>query len=195
MAKGNCGYCRQRFAGSRIKQHLQECSKRSEGDSGEVLLLRAWAGPYWVYFEVNADSTLRDVDGFLRELWLECCDHLSAFTIDEEHYNSDEAPMDTKVGDVVQLGAKFLHEYDFGSTTRLQMECIEKRQGSAESISVVARNDPPKVKCGCKKAAEDFCTECETLLCGSCGEKHKCGDEMLSPVVNSPRAGVCGYDG
>ncbi len=32
-------------------------------------------------------------------------------------------------------------------------------------------------------------------LCDSCAEDHKCGEDMLLPVVNSPRTGVCGYTG
>jgi hypothetical protein len=33
------------------------------------------------------------------------------------------------------------------------------------------------------------------FLCNACVAQHGCGEEMLRPVVNSPRMGVCGYDG
>jgi hypothetical protein len=32
------------------------------------------------------------------------------------------------------------------------------------------------------------------FFCDSCAEKHE-HEEMLLPVVNSPRMGVCAYDG
>ena len=32
-------------------------------------------------------------------------------------------------------------------------------------------------------------------LCDDYAEGHKCREEMLLPVVNSPRTGVCGYVG
>ena len=32
-------------------------------------------------------------------------------------------------------------------------------------------------------------------LCDACAKEHACGEELLQPVVNSPRAGVCGYPG
>ena len=30
-----------------------------------------------IYFEVNDSETLSKIDDFLRDLWLECCGHLS----------------------------------------------------------------------------------------------------------------------
>ena len=43
------------------------------------------------------------------------------------------------------------------------------------------------------------CTECVFddggWLCETCAVKHECGEEMLLPVVNSPRVGMCGYTG
>jgi hypothetical protein len=35
----------------------------------------------------------------------------------------------------------------------------------------------------------------EGWLCDECAVGHECGEEMLLPVVNSPRVGVCGYVG
>lgn len=32
-------------------------------------------------------------------------------------------------------------------------------------------------------------------FCDACASKHECGEEMLSPIVDSPRTGVCGYIG
>jgi len=32
-------------------------------------------------------------------------------------------------------------------------------------------------------------------VCEGCAGEHECGEEMLLPVVNSPRVGMCGYEG
>ena len=37
--------------------------------------------------------------------------------------------------------------------------------------------------------------EGEGWVCDECAPKHKCGEDMLLPVVNSPRVGMCGYTG
>lgn len=66
---------------------------------------------------------------------------------------------------------------------------------------MLARNHDPQLpceKCG-KGVATQICSDCqwsgEGWLCDKCAGRHKCGEEMLLPVVNSPRAGVCGYTG
>ena len=44
-----------------------------------------------------------------------------------------------------------------------------------------------------------ICAQCiyedKGCLCDACARSHECGEEMLLPLVNSPRAGVCGYTG
>ncbi|MDI6903856.1 MAG: hypothetical protein QMC77_09015, partial [Methanocellales archaeon] len=51
----------------------------------------------------------------------------------------------------------------------------------------------------CGKTATRVCTQCvwsgEGWLCDECAGKHECGEDMLLPVVNSPRVGMCGYTG
>ena len=172
------------------------------------MLLKASAGPFWVYFDVDDSSTLVNVDQFLRDLWLECCGHLSAFTIGPimymshtEFLDSGEKSMNVALKRVIRPGVKFRHEYDFGTTTELDMECISERRGKAGSeIEIVAQNDMLEFPCDeCGKPATEICTEClwegEGFLCDSCVEDHECDEEMLLPVVNSPRMGMCAYEG
>ena len=87
------------------------------------------------------------------------------------------------------------------TTTELDLQCISERKGKARSnIEVAARNDMPDFLCDeCGKPAKEICSEClwegKGLLCESCAEDHECGEEMLLPVVNSPRMGECAYTG
>jgi hypothetical protein len=171
-----------------------------------------------VYFEVKGNAALKEVDAFLRRLWLECCGHLSAFTIKDVRYECDTEgtddtgtdfygilikpprSMSTKISSVMTPGLEFMHEYDFGSTTELAMRCVSERRGTLKQIKVLARNNPLKYECiSCGKPATAVCVQCQEegpgFLCETCAKNHKCGEEMLLPVVNSPRMGVCGYTG
>ena len=95
------------------------------------------------------------------------------------------------------------YEYDFGTTTYLSVSVIAERNGPAKkgnSVTVLARNDQPGVLCGAcgKDLATGVCTMCwgdEGWVCDECAPDHECGEEMLLPVVNSPRVGQCGYTG
>ena len=107
-----------------------------------------------------------------------------------------------KLSDVIKPGIKFEHEYDFGSTTHLELKVISQYSGNVKgkSVRILARNEPPIYECQtCGKMATQICCECiysdEGLLCDDCASKHECDEDMLLPVVNSPRVGVCGYTG
>src|SRR3989442_86628 len=66
-----------------------------------------------------------------------------------------------------------------------------------KAIEGLARNTLPIIPCdGCGGPVTHICTQCiykhKGYLCATCARSHKCGEEMLLPLVNSPRAGVCG---
>ena len=66
-----------------------------------------------------------------------------------------------------------------------------------DKLSILARNNPIDYVCGkCgEKTATAVCAECMELLCDDCKKGHECGEEMLLNVCNSPRCGVCAYEG
>lgn len=210
-SEGACRLCNRTLSGRGMTKHLQSCMReklQSKQGDGRVFLIKASAGPFWVYFEVNGSSMLRDIDSFLRDLWLECCGHMSAFTIDSVRYYSHGRlmgpgykGMNISLKQVLRPGIKFRHEYDFGTTTELDLQCISERQGMVrKKVEILARNEMPEFLCDeCGKPAKEICTQCvwegTGLLCESCVEDHGCGEEMLLPVVNSPRMGECGYTG
>ena len=221
-SEGKCKFCNKTFSATAMSRHLQSCSERKKNQDKEekkwkIFLFRAQAGPFFVYFEVKASSSLKDMDEFLRDLWLECCGHLSAFTINNVRYELDTGCVDSmwtgkfgkahptksmnaKLYSALLPGLKFSHEYDFGTTTWLNMMCISERRGSLEMIQVLARNDLPDFMCiSCGKPAKEVCTQClwegTGFFCKKCAKKHKCGGDRFLPVVNSPRMGMCGYTG
>ena len=81
---------------------------------------------YWLHIEMNAMATLAELDQFLRDIWLECCGHLSEFTINGIRYETspsddwlemDSKSMNVQLRKVLKVKDKFSYEYDFGSTT------------------------------------------------------------------------------
>ena len=173
-----------------MKNHV--IREHSAGDENCWLLKAegAWDKNYWLYFTVPKDAALSCVDKFLRQIWLECCGHLSAFRqgrrgVGKNRRLSGFAPGDT-----------LTHEYDFGSTTETLLTFVEEitRPAQKEKVRLLARNAPPEYPCGkCGKAAAWVnCREDGDLLCEACAADY---EEGLLPLVNSPRRGECGYDG
>jgi hypothetical protein len=162
---------------------------------------------YWMHIEIPENATLADLDGFLREIWLECCGHLSSFEIGGETFISKkiepgDRSMKIALGKVIAPGMKFEHIYDFGTSTELSLKVVSAREGLAKgkTVRILARNDPPDIRCqSCGKPATAVCCQCiyegTGWVCEECGALHECGDDMLLPVVNSPRVGMCGYTG
>jgi hypothetical protein len=224
QSRGKCNLCGGTFAKAAMSTHLKKCLKQdpSAGSAGGTrtrlfhLVVQGKHDPfYWLHLEVPAQATLDDLDAFLRAIWLECCGHLSAFTIGQTRYTApppfedpfgdfgDDEDTDIELGKVLRPQSSFGYEYDFGSTTELSVKVVGEREGEVDRkkpIRILARNDPPAIPCGkCGQPATVICTqhsyEPGGWLCKSCGKRHKCDEEMFLPVVNSPRTGVCGYTG
>ena len=199
-------------------RHVDKCIERKAfGKTTEnpkaslfhIVVQGRYAPEYWLHLEVVANTKLKNLDSFLRNIWLECCGHLSAFNIGGRRYVSDmaeseyeEKSMNVKIGSVLGPGMSFIHEYDFGTTTELALKVLSDREGEPmnKSIQIMARNNPPLIVCSlCGKAATQVCAQCiyegKGWLCDKCASEHECGEEMLLPVVNSPRVGMCGYTG
>lgn len=209
--RGVCEFCGQEFSRRGIKRHLDSCSQRSIEIPGDetyytLLIEGRYDRDYWLYVEMPEDATLTDLDDFLRNIWLECCGHLSQFTIGGERYLCEgvdgdwgELSMDIPLGNVAHQGLVFEHEYDFGSTTTLKLTVVSARLGGSsceDRVQLLARNLAPHIGCeSCGGEATWFVSEDFTLLCDSCAEKYDDEEEWSLPVVNSPRTGVCGYGG
>jgi hypothetical protein len=102
---------------------------------------------------------------------------------------------------VLKVGQKFSHEYDFGSTTYLNLRVMSEREGVVsdedDPVNVLARNVPPTILCrvcgqpATKVAAGGYYDVETNAYCSKCAGR----SEDFLPVVNSPRVGVCGYVG
>jgi hypothetical protein len=215
QTKGQCVLCDKTSAKSAMARHLRQCvlDHKPAKSSPKAFLIIAYAGPYWLFFEVPTTTSLKKVDKFLRDVWLECCGHLSRFTINNERYDvhpdnswgGEDKSMRYPLGKVLSVGSKFSYEYDFGSTTELELNVLavhslvlRKKKGD---VRILARNEPPSFICQkCNNApADQLCGECiykdKGFFCDKCAKRHEEHEEMFLPVVNSPRMGECGYCG
>ena len=210
-SKGSCWICDREFAKSSMTRHVGSCREKHGGPQPWLHLVveGAHARMYWMHLEAKLSARLSDLDGFLRLQWLECCGHLSSFRIGQTDYEShhesgwsDALSMKYALRDVLAPGTSFRHVYDFGSSTELTIKVVSERPGprDRDPIRIVALNQPPAFKCSyCDTTAVTICSECDCngigQLCEACSANHECGSEMYLPMVNSPRAGVCGYTG
>src|SRR3989344_1177473 len=128
---GSCIFCKKAFASTAMTNHLLSCKERSKTFSesnDRIFLIKASEGPFFIYFEINSSSSLKSVDSFLRKIWLECCGHLSAFTIGPYTYSVspdsefDDKSMNYPLSQILASGISFSHEYDFGTTTYLRLK-------------------------------------------------------------------------
>ena len=205
--RGECAVCGGEYGKQAMIAHLEKHQVEQDATPGDhtprlhLLAEGAYGPQYWLHLDVRADATLKKLDTFLRGLWLECCGHLSQFIDGKGLYGigTSKIGMSRKFGDVLTPGMTFFHEYDFGDTTELKMRVLGKHDGSPakDPVLILARNLPPEMLC-------EVCGQPATLLgqdyggefheiCEECADEEQ--REALLPVVNSPRAGVCGYTG
>lgn len=229
QSHGMCAFCGHRATKAAMARHLTVCVPThdvTEAAPARLFQLRIDAPEvplYWLDIEIKADARLRALDQFLREVWLECCGHMSAFTIGHVRYEiaapgadwsfdpfdrSRPRSMNARLGDAASPELVFHYEYDFGSTTALRLKVASARDGriGRRQLRLLARNEPATWQCAiCSTPAAAVCTFCldereDIFFCEDHARAHIAGahdgdDAALSPAVNSPRMGVCGYTG
>ncbi|MDX2099245.1 MAG: hypothetical protein SFW36_15815 [Leptolyngbyaceae cyanobacterium bins.59] len=199
-----------------MTRHLATCPQRGEaiakaeqgkGTAEPLYHLRvqdAYRGDFWLNLEMRGSKTLQDLDTYLRSIWLECCGHMSQFYGGGAF--SNEVGKRRKVSDVFDYQGELTHVYDFGTSSETTVKLVSIREGkplTSRPISLMARNLMPAHECQeCQKPATHLCMECvyeednSGLLCDDHTEghpHHNYGDPL--PLVNSPRLGMCGYNG
>lgn len=203
-SEGKCVFCQKSFAKAGISRHLAGHLKKDfPVAKKQSFHLRIDLGPYFLNLLMAGEASLDQLDAYLRGIWLECCGHLSQFSIGRWN---DEISKNIQVGKIFSKGAKLEYAYDFGSTTELTIKVLDAYPVLVkESILLLSRNEPLNMKCDrCqKKEAVVICTAhwegAACFFCEACTEVHekKCeeAEYAMFSVVNSPRMGVCAYEG
>lgn len=245
-SEGKCLFCSKLFKKAGITRHLNThlVEKIKDNKPGKSFHVRIdpnprWgSSPYFLNLWVDGNALMEHIDIFLRNIWLECCGHMSAFTNPAHRKQfggagmfdlfeaqellmqgkmrayenmmeetNGEVPKSKKVKDILYNGLKLEYKYDFGSTTDLLLTvAAEYPVRVDEPIVLLSRNEPLQMMCDVCHVhpANTICAICmgeeENLFCNTCAEKHAetCSDfadYARMPVVNSPRMGVCAYEG
>ena len=211
MVDGMCARCGNVFSVRKIVNHFKKCDSITINTTKQKKFILKVLGPggFWLYVGVAESTTLEKLDEFLREIWLECCGHLSNFEINGITYTSkenmdssfDDKNINVKVKKLFYTGLKFKHTYDYGSTTTLTLtvhsECFDDI-ATKDPVELLARNLKQSYECGkCKNLAtvvhSDYMYEDEyPFRCDECVKDED--EEMFLKVVNSPRMGTCAYE-
>jgi hypothetical protein len=216
QSQGTCRFCDRELSKGGVTKHLTACPQRlfsietANAKRGKIQRLYhlqvqdAWGGDYWLHLEMKGQSRLATLDRYLRAIWLECCGHLSHFSIGG--WRGEEIPDEARADQVFTEGVILTHLYDYGSTSETLVQVKGLREGkplTRHPLTMLARNRLPELACMvCRTPATWLCMECiiedETTgtLCNQHAAEHphdNYGDPV--PIVNSPRLGICGYEG
>ncbi len=216
QTRGKCAFCGREMTAGGMSRHLRACPERkkaveaaNQGKGKEqtfyhLLARDKWNRDFWLHLEMRGNAPLDDLDYYLRAIWLECCGHLSMFSIGG--WRGQEIDMGTPVNQVFRPGLVLTHIYDFGTSSETLIEVIETRRGkplTSHPILLMARNNMPQETCTeCDRPATHLCIECiyewnqPGWLCDEHAEDHPhytYGSPI--PLINSPRLGMCGYEG
>lgn|GEM_PF-2109566 len=224
--KGKCYFCGRELTSGGGANHIKNCKKRLgiieenkkiEGRYAKkfILLIKdKYIKDFWMYISMGKNAKLKDLDKFIRDVWVECCGHLSCFKIKDKiygesrieddiwnHYNGD---LNIRIKNLVQIKNIFEYEYDFGSTTYITIKVIDEFSDikTKNNIEILARNNEPIVKCSdCGEKAkyefEDGYEGIRKCLCDKCIENYNQSEDNYIEEIecaNSPRFGICDYE-
>ena len=209
--RGTCAYCGEILTKRSVDKHLLTCEKRqaalkASSQPAETLwrlrVQDAYSKMFWLELEMRGSASLDQLDKYLRAIWLECCGHLSEYTLGG--WGGVKVAKSRKADAVFQPKMILRHLYDFGTTSETDIKVLGMVQGkpvTKHPISLLARNQIPDETCQeCDQKAVWLCMECvydeqkSGFLCDEHVEDHE-HEESPVAYVNSPRLGMCGYDG
>src|SRR3989337_1737308 len=116
QSRGKCQYCGEETAKGGMTKHLVKCENRAQAiqtaDAGKkpeetiwhVRVQDAYGKDFWLDIEMRGSATLEKLDAYLRAIWLECCGHLSKFSVGG--WGGREISKSQRVGEVLTDGAE-----------------------------------------------------------------------------------------
>lgn len=190
-SEGVCVFCGKTLAKAGINRHLKTHldQKQEVNKTGKSFLIKVESNPRyggWPHFLslwVDGETTIKKTDGFLRDIWLDCCGHLSAFrNPDARKYGgglwdffeaeellqqgkikeyerlmedtAGEVPMSRKAKAVFYKDLKLEYTYDFGSSTYLLVTTLAEFTFKADKpLVLLSRNEPLEILCETCKKA------------------------------------------
>jgi hypothetical protein len=124
------------MGGKRSPAEIFHLSVEGYGLSGDL---------YWMHLKALGSARLRDLDAFLRDTWLECCGHLSEFTINGVKYSADEEPDDWWGTETQSMDVQLKKR--FALRIRLHTSMILVRPLSLQHRKAIIASAPATVQC------------------------------------------------
>ena len=149
--KSRCSLCDSEFKRQGLTRHIKSCltkhlQKPSKAEPRNLVYLNIYDPfntDYFLHLLIAGKSSLKVLDSFLRDIWLECCGHMSSFS---RRKYGDEIKMNHKVEDIFMPGVELNYQYDFGSTTELAIKAVDNYHGATignKKIQIITRNAQP----------------------------------------------------
>lgn len=94
QARASCELCAYESNKAGMTRHLATCPAKHDASKAKLSKLyrlrveAEYAPTYFLDIELKANAKLEDLDSFLRDIWLECCGHLSMFSIGNTQYDA-----------------------------------------------------------------------------------------------------------
>ncbi len=202
MSKINCTFCNTKFGIKAFKNHLEDCISETQNTKSGYLIEFSSSSyitkKYYSMFAIfGLNCTFKHIDKFLKNKWCECCNHMSILNVcclTNDKFNCDSIKFNILISKY-ENADHFNYEYDMGTTTKITFKIIKKLDGieTNNNVELVYQNEVHKLKCKCKKEAL-FIYE-DALVCKECSLLIDEDEEIFTPIVNSPRIGLCGYVG
>ena len=156
-SRGRCHLCGREARADDAAQHVRTClidqiqkrytipemDERYARNQPIIIWVRSEQRRHWVVLAVQPTTSLRQLDQFLRNHWLECCGHMSHFQVGNVQYSAcvsgpgdppwfdtdlaepDEQHMVHTIEESITPGQRFQHEFDYGHTTNLDLEHLD----------------------------------------------------------------------
>ncbi len=153
---GRCHVCGGDIRADHAVKHAQEClmtqahsnyiipdvDERYAKRQPIMLWVRSEELRHWMMLVVQPTASLRQLDQFLRDHWLECCGQMSHFQIADVQYSAcvpgpgdapmfdndladpDEQHMIHTVEETLATNQQFRQGFDYGHTTRLNLQHV-----------------------------------------------------------------------
>ncbi|MBN1167848.1 MAG: hypothetical protein JXA44_12070 [Methanospirillaceae archaeon] len=206
ISPGTCFICKKKVTGDTIEDHLPECIPSANWphhkESGYLIrIMDRDNRRFWLILLASPDATLADLDHLIRDVWVECCDHLSSFSIGICSFSShrEDEGMNIYIRDVLLPGEDGTYRYDYGSPTRLRISILSPTHYYPKDRQLVLLGQNTKAKHRCKICKADAAyaykkryDERTQYYCQKCLDLQLIDSDYCWYAGNSPRAGVCG---
>lgn len=213
MKNNLCKICNQKFTERGLKKHIIKCIPttiyngiymRLYGEKKIKVNDETIIKKYWVYIVVPLDYTLHKLDSVIRNIWVECCNHLSEFIVSKDnkiniYIYSNHEQEDKDINQQINLldvikNKELVYHYDFDNTTKINIEILDiiTNKKNNENILLINRNNEVDINCSnCNNSSNKICSICNKINC--CYNSCMCDNKTLLPLLNSPRMGTCCY--